>query len=95
MEGSGATVGVLYPGYHRPLVKVKKSGYGQLPPAANGWETKHLIPDMVPPLLAEEEGPQTKKELDPGMICTGPLSDLNSHGQAGFHHLSTHSRSSS
>jgi hypothetical protein len=35
----------------------QKSGYDPFPPAADGWETKHPIPDMVQPLLTEEEGP--------------------------------------
>jgi hypothetical protein len=33
--------------------------YDRFPPAANGWGTIHLIQDMVPPLLAREEGPPT------------------------------------
>jgi hypothetical protein len=28
-------------------------------PAANSWGTKYPVPDMVPPLLAEWEGPPT------------------------------------
>jgi hypothetical protein len=49
-------VGVLYPGSHGPPVMAHKSRYDRLPPAANGWGTKHPIPDMVRPLLVEEEG---------------------------------------
>jgi hypothetical protein len=48
---------VLYLRYHGPPVTIQKYGYDRFPPVANGWRTKHLIPDMVPPLLAEEEGP--------------------------------------
>jgi hypothetical protein len=32
---------------------------GWFPPAANDWENKCPVPDMIPPLLAEEEGPPT------------------------------------
>jgi hypothetical protein len=52
-----AHVRVLYPGYHGPLVTTQKSGYDQFPPATDDWRTKRPIADMVPPLLAEEEGP--------------------------------------
>jgi hypothetical protein len=52
-------VGVLYPGYHGSLVTAHESGYGWFLPAANGWGTMHPIPDTVPPLLAEKEGPPT------------------------------------
>jgi hypothetical protein len=55
-KGSGATVGFLYPRYHGPPFMAQKSGYGQFPPAADDWETKHPVSDMVPPLLAEEKG---------------------------------------
>jgi hypothetical protein len=55
-EGSGATVKVLYPGYHGWLVTAQKSRYNQFPLVANGWGTKYPIPDMVSPLLAKEEG---------------------------------------
>jgi hypothetical protein len=52
-------VGVLYPGYRRPLVTAQKSRYNRFPTAANNWGTKYPIPDMAPPLLDEEEGPPT------------------------------------
>jgi hypothetical protein len=52
-------VGVLHPGYHGASVMTYKSGYDQFPPATNVWGTKHLILNMVPPLLTEEEGPPT------------------------------------
>jgi hypothetical protein len=55
MEGTGATFEVLYPGYHGLLINAHKSGYDRLPLVANGWRTKHPVPDMAPPLLAEEE----------------------------------------
>jgi hypothetical protein len=58
MEGSGATVGVKYPGYHGSPVTAQNSGYDQFPPAVNGWATIHLIPDKAPPLQADEEGTQ-------------------------------------
>jgi hypothetical protein len=42
------------------------AGYGpknpdttRFPTAANSWRTMHLIPDMIPPLLAKGEGPPT------------------------------------
>jgi hypothetical protein len=50
------SVEVLYPGSHGPPVMAHKSGYDRLPLAANGWGTKHPIPDMVRLLLVEEEG---------------------------------------
>jgi hypothetical protein len=56
MEGWGAIVGVLYLGYRGSLVMTYKSGYDRFPPTANGWGTKHLIPDIVPPLQTEDEG---------------------------------------
>jgi hypothetical protein len=49
-------------GYRGSPVMTQKSGYGRLPPAANGWGTKYPILDTVPPLLPEEEGPPTKTE---------------------------------
>jgi hypothetical protein len=52
-------VGVLYPGYHGSLVTTQKSGYNRFPPVVNDWGIKHHIPDTVPPLLAEDEGPPT------------------------------------
>jgi hypothetical protein len=55
----GATIGVIYPGCHRPLVMAKKIEYDLFPPVADSWGNKHLIPDMVPLLLAEEERPPT------------------------------------
>jgi hypothetical protein len=57
--GFDVVVGVLYPGYRELLVTAQKSSYDQFPPAANDWETTHLILDMTPPLLTEEEGPST------------------------------------
>jgi hypothetical protein len=52
-------LGVLYPGYHGPPFTVQKSGYDRFPPAVNGWGIKYPIPDIVPPVLAEEEEPPT------------------------------------
>jgi hypothetical protein len=54
MKGSRAIVGVLYLGYRGMLVMTHYSGYERFPPAANGWRITYLIPDMAPPLLAEE-----------------------------------------
>jgi hypothetical protein len=48
----------------------KNSRYDWFPPAANGWRIIHPISDMAPPLLAEEEGSPTKKELNLGSIRT-------------------------
>jgi hypothetical protein len=53
------SVGVLYPWYTGSSVTAQKFGYGRFPPAANGWKTKYHIPDMIPALLYEEEGPST------------------------------------
>jgi hypothetical protein len=61
MEGSGATVGVIYPGYCGSPVIAQKSRYDRFPPVTNGWRTMHLVLDMAPPLLAEEEGPPTQR----------------------------------
>jgi hypothetical protein len=58
-EGSGATIVVLYPGYRGLPIMAQKSGYDRFPPTAHSWETKHPVLDMVPPLLAKEEGPPT------------------------------------
>jgi hypothetical protein len=58
VEGSGATVGVLYLG---SLVTVQKSGYYRFPPRANCWGTIHLVPVMAPRPLAEEGGHHPKK----------------------------------
>jgi hypothetical protein len=49
----------LVPGYRGQLVMPNKSRYNRFPSAANGWGTKHHIPDTVPPLLGEEKGPPT------------------------------------
>jgi hypothetical protein len=57
------------------------------PLVTNGWGTKYLISDMAPALLAKEEGPATKKELDLVVICARPFPHPNNHGQTGFHHL--------
>jgi hypothetical protein len=36
--------------------KLNKTSF---PSAVNDWGTMYPIPDMIPPLLAEEEGPPT------------------------------------
>jgi hypothetical protein len=59
MEGSGAIVEILYPGYHGSPVTAQKYGYDQFPPAAHDWGIIRHIPDMTPPLLAKEETPPT------------------------------------
>jgi hypothetical protein len=75
-EGSEATIEVLYPWYHRPLFMTHKSGCGWFPRAGNGWGTTHPIPDMAPPLLAEEERLPTKKDLKSRTNSHRPLSLL-------------------
>jgi hypothetical protein len=40
----------------------KKSGDDRFLPTAQGWGTKHLVPDKVRSLLAKEERPPTNKE---------------------------------
>jgi hypothetical protein len=59
MEASGATIMVLYPGYRGSPVMTQESGYDRFPLGVNSWGTKYPVPDMTPPLLAEEEGPPT------------------------------------
>jgi hypothetical protein len=54
-------VGVLYHRYHGSPVMVQKSGYDLFPSMASDWGTKHLVPDTPPPILAEEEKHQPKK----------------------------------
>jgi hypothetical protein len=56
-----ATIRVKYPEYRGSPITVQNFGYGLFPPAANGWETIHPIPDKAPSLQAEEEGYQPKK----------------------------------
>jgi hypothetical protein len=46
----------LYTMNRKSPVTTHKSGYGQCPRESNGWGTKPLIPDIVQPLLTEEEG---------------------------------------
>jgi hypothetical protein len=41
-EGSGPTVGVLYPGYHRPLVMAQNIGYN--PVLSSGKKDGNHIP---------------------------------------------------
>jgi hypothetical protein len=55
----GATVGVLYPGYHGSLFTAHKSRYDRFPLEENDWGTMHLVLDTAPLLLAEEEGTPT------------------------------------
>jgi hypothetical protein len=71
-EGLEATVEVLYPRYRGSPVTAYKSEYDLFPPVANNWGIIHPIPDMAPPLLAEEVGPPTQKELDLGATRTDP-----------------------
>jgi hypothetical protein len=82
MEGSVATVEVLYPGYRRSPVTTQKSRYDQFPRVTHCWGTKHPIPDKDHPLLAEEAGPPTSKELNPGVIHTSAYpTSINMGGQ--------------
>jgi hypothetical protein len=53
---SKSFVGVLYLGYRGSPVAAYEFGYDRFPQTTNGWGAKHPISDMVPPLLAEEEG---------------------------------------
>jgi hypothetical protein len=48
MEGSWATVGVIYLDYRGSSVTTQNSEYDQLPLAANDWGTIHLIPGNDP-----------------------------------------------
>jgi hypothetical protein len=59
VDNNYIVVGVLYLGYHRPLVIAQNSRYDRFPPAVDSWGTKHPVTDMVLPLLGEEEGPPT------------------------------------
>jgi hypothetical protein len=61
-KGLGATVEVLYPGYHRSLIMAQNFWYYRFPPVTNDWGTIHHVPDIAPPLQAEEEGPPIKKK---------------------------------
>jgi hypothetical protein len=68
VNDSGYPLDVRIEGYYHSLVPrvpwvtgygPKNFGYDRFPPAANNRRTKHLVPDVAPPLLAEEEGPPT------------------------------------
>jgi hypothetical protein len=50
-------VRVKYPRYRGSSVMAQNFRYHRFPLAANRWRTIHHIPDKVPPLQAEEEGP--------------------------------------
>jgi hypothetical protein len=52
----------------------QNSRHGCIPPTVNDLEIIHPIPEMAPPLLGEEEGPPTRKELNPGAIHAISLS---------------------
>jgi hypothetical protein len=58
----------------------QKSRYDRLPPVANGLGIIHPVSNMTPPLLAEDEGPPTYKELNPGAIRTIYLPHYSRHG---------------
>jgi hypothetical protein len=77
-------VWIWYPGYPWPSVTTQNFGYDQFPPVVNGWGTIQPVLDMAPPLLAEEEGPPTYKELNRGAIRTISLPHYSRHGQVGF-----------
>jgi hypothetical protein len=68
----------------------KKNAYDLFPTLANGWETIHHVPDLGPPLQAEEDGSPTKEELIPGANCAFTFSPYDRCGQVGSCHLSTH-----
>jgi hypothetical protein len=51
MESSGATVGVMYPGFHGPPVMAQNSRYDRFPPVTNGWGTIHVILGYGPTTL--------------------------------------------
>jgi hypothetical protein len=55
----GVCVGVWvkYPWYRGLPVTSQNYEYDWFYSAANSWGTIHPVPDMAPPLLAEEEGP--------------------------------------
>jgi hypothetical protein len=59
--------------------------------AANSCGTTYHIPDMAPPFLTKEDGPPTKKELDPEVIRTSHFPHFDSHGWAGSCHLTAQS----
>jgi hypothetical protein len=61
----------------------KNSRYDRFTLAVNDWGTIHPILDMAPPLLAKEEGPLTKKELNLGILHTNAFPHCNSCGQEG------------
>jgi hypothetical protein len=53
-------VGVMYLGYRVPPVTTQTNlDTVSFPPAAKGWGTKYTILNLVPPLMAEEEGSPT------------------------------------
>jgi hypothetical protein len=54
MEGLGATIGVLYLGYHGSLITAQQPGYHQLLQQQDDWGANHPVPGMTPPLLARE-----------------------------------------
>jgi hypothetical protein len=56
-EGTGATIGVLYPLYHRPPIMAQKYEYGLVPASAKWLENQVPRIGYAPPLLTEEEGP--------------------------------------
>jgi hypothetical protein len=59
-EGSEATVGVLDPGYRgMPVMAQTNLDTAPFPRTANGWRTKYLVLDRIPPLLVHGEGPPT------------------------------------
>jgi hypothetical protein len=58
-KAQGLWTGSCTLGYREALVTAQKSRYGRFPSAVNSWGTKYPVLDMVPPLLAKEEGPPT------------------------------------
>jgi hypothetical protein len=69
------SVEVIYPGYCRPQVMAKISGYDRFPPAANGWGIIH-------PIIGD--GPTT-----PGKRGGAAILKRTSMGNESCHHFST------
>jgi hypothetical protein len=61
----------------------QKFVYDWFLPAANGWGTIHPILDMASPLLAEEAGRPTQKELNSRLTNTNVFLHYGSRGWAG------------
>jgi hypothetical protein len=49
----------MYHGYRSSLITAQNFEYDRFPPVERGRGTIDPVPDMDPPLWAEEEGPPT------------------------------------